>query len=131
MNCAPVLTGYSAIRPTSVSYTKGWQQRLQTRRSACSTANTLIVIGLALTLVRRDWRWRLLNADLDGQRFHVYRSGHRATPEYPRLSRRPPSAQRPPGGAPGTVAEDEEGLGTMDTLGRNMAWLLQLTASAR
>ena len=35
------------------------------------------------------------------------------------------------GGAPGAVAEDEEGLGTMDTLGRNMAWLLKLTAPAR
>lgn len=35
------------------------------------------------------------------------------------------------GGAPGTVAEDDEGMGTMDTLGRNMAWLLKLTAGAR
>ncbi len=35
------------------------------------------------------------------------------------------------GGAPGAVAEDEEGMGTMDNLGRNMAWLLKLTAEAR
>ncbi len=35
------------------------------------------------------------------------------------------------GGPPGAVAEDEEGMGTMDNLGRNMAWLLGLTAPAR
>jgi hypothetical protein len=35
------------------------------------------------------------------------------------------------GGAPGAVAEDEEGMGTMDNLGRNMSWLLKLTAEAR
>ena len=35
------------------------------------------------------------------------------------------------GGAPGAVAEDDEGMGTMDNLGRNMAWLLKLTAEAR
>ena len=35
------------------------------------------------------------------------------------------------GGLPGTVDEDDEGLATMDNLGRNMAWLLKLTAPAR
>lgn len=35
------------------------------------------------------------------------------------------------GGAPGAVAEDDEGMDTMETLGRNMAWLLKLTAPAR
>lgn len=35
------------------------------------------------------------------------------------------------GGPPGAVAGDEEGLQTMETLGKNMAWLLRLTAGAR
>ncbi len=35
------------------------------------------------------------------------------------------------GGLPGAVADDEEGMGTMENLGRNMAWLLRLTAPAR
>ena len=35
------------------------------------------------------------------------------------------------GGAPGAVAEDDEAMGTMETLGRNMAWLLKLTSHAR
>ena len=35
------------------------------------------------------------------------------------------------GGAQGEVEADEEGLDTMDVLGRNMAWLLKLTAAAR
>ena len=35
------------------------------------------------------------------------------------------------GGAPGEVADDEEGLRAMDTLGANMAWLLKLTAHER
>jgi multimeric flavodoxin WrbA len=35
------------------------------------------------------------------------------------------------GGPSGAVAEDEEGMGTMDNLGRNMAWVLKLTAGAR
>jgi multimeric flavodoxin WrbA len=35
------------------------------------------------------------------------------------------------GGAAGAVAEDDEGLATMDTLGHAMAWLLKLTAHAR
>lgn len=35
------------------------------------------------------------------------------------------------GGPVGAVAEDDEGMGTMETLGRNMAWLLKRTAGAR
>ncbi|MCK8115509.1 flavodoxin family protein [Anaerosoma tenue] len=35
------------------------------------------------------------------------------------------------GGLPGDVEEDEEGMRTMDTLGRNMAWLLEHTAAHR
>lgn len=35
------------------------------------------------------------------------------------------------GGPPGAVEEDAEGLATMETLGRNMAWLLKLTAAHR
>ncbi|MRS11798.1 MAG: flavodoxin family protein [Actinobacteria bacterium] len=35
------------------------------------------------------------------------------------------------GGPAGAVAEDDEGMATMDTLGKNMAWLLKLTAEAR
>ncbi|MDO8879184.1 MAG: flavodoxin family protein [Coriobacteriia bacterium] len=35
------------------------------------------------------------------------------------------------GGASGAVADDDEGMATMETLGRNMAWLLRLTAHAR
>lgn len=35
------------------------------------------------------------------------------------------------GGPPGAVEEDEEGMRTMETLGRNMAWLLKLTAAHR
>ncbi|MBM4429957.1 MAG: bifunctional folylpolyglutamate synthase/dihydrofolate synthase, partial [Chloroflexi bacterium] len=38
-----------------------------------------------LTLVTRDWHWRLLGSDLDGQRLTVYRRGHEARPEYPEL----------------------------------------------
>jgi dihydrofolate synthase/folylpolyglutamate synthase len=38
-----------------------------------------------LTLVGRDWWWQPLDADLHGQRFHVYRVGHQAAPEYPAL----------------------------------------------
>lgn len=34
-------------------------------------------------------------------------------------------------GPPGAVADDAEGMTTMDDLGRNMAWLLKLTADAR
>jgi len=39
-----------------------------------------------LKVVGRNWRWRFLDADLSGQRFHVYRDGHEDTPEYPVLS---------------------------------------------
>jgi len=35
------------------------------------------------------------------------------------------------GGPPGAVEEDEEGMRTMDTLGTNMAWLLEHTAAHR
>ncbi|MDZ4167415.1 MAG: flavodoxin family protein [Coriobacteriia bacterium] len=35
------------------------------------------------------------------------------------------------GGPSGAVADDDEGMATMETLGRNMAWLLRLTAHAR
>jgi len=35
------------------------------------------------------------------------------------------------GGPPGAVEEDEEGMRTMDTLGKNMAWLLKHTAGYR
>jgi multimeric flavodoxin WrbA len=35
------------------------------------------------------------------------------------------------GGPAGAVEADEEGLSTMETLGKNMAWLLRLTAGAR
>jgi len=35
------------------------------------------------------------------------------------------------GGPPGAVEQDAEGLATMETLGRNMAWLLKLTAAHR
>lgn len=35
------------------------------------------------------------------------------------------------GGLPGAVEDDEEGMRTMDNLGRNMAWLLKLTGPAR
>lgn len=35
------------------------------------------------------------------------------------------------GGPIGTVEHDEEGLRTMDNLGKNIAWLLKLTADAR
>lgn len=35
------------------------------------------------------------------------------------------------GGAPGAVLEDAEGLATMDRLGRNMGWLIKLTAASR
>ena len=35
------------------------------------------------------------------------------------------------GGPVGAVAEDEEGLATMDNLARNMAWVLKLTAGER
>jgi multimeric flavodoxin WrbA len=35
------------------------------------------------------------------------------------------------GGPAGAVAEDDEGMGTMENLGRNMAWLLKQTAGAR
>ncbi|MBN2247105.1 MAG: flavodoxin family protein [Coriobacteriia bacterium] len=35
------------------------------------------------------------------------------------------------GGAAGAVAEDAEGMATMETLGRHMAWLLKLTAASR
>jgi multimeric flavodoxin WrbA len=35
------------------------------------------------------------------------------------------------GGPSGAVAEDDEGIATMETLGRNMAWLLRLTAHER
>ena len=35
------------------------------------------------------------------------------------------------GGPPGAVAEDDEGMATMETLGRNMAWALKLTAGSR
>jgi multimeric flavodoxin WrbA len=35
------------------------------------------------------------------------------------------------GGPVGAVEEDAEGLATMETLGRNMAWLLKLTAASR
>jgi multimeric flavodoxin WrbA len=35
------------------------------------------------------------------------------------------------GGPSGAVADDDEGMATMETLGRNMAWLLRQTAHAR
>jgi len=35
------------------------------------------------------------------------------------------------GGPPGAVEEDAEGMATMETLGRNMAWLLRCTADCR
>lgn len=35
------------------------------------------------------------------------------------------------GAAPGEVEADDEGMATMDVLGRNMAWLLKQTAGAR
>lgn len=35
------------------------------------------------------------------------------------------------GGERGAVADDDEGMTTMENLGRNMAWLLRLTAHAR
>jgi multimeric flavodoxin WrbA len=35
------------------------------------------------------------------------------------------------GGPTGAVEQDEEGLRTMENLGKNMAWLLKLTAGAR
>ena len=39
-----------------------------------------------LQVVGQEWRWQLLDADLSGQRLHVYRDGHEGTPEYPALS---------------------------------------------
>lgn len=35
------------------------------------------------------------------------------------------------GGPPGAVEDDAEGMSTMDNLGRNIAWLVKLTAHAR
>jgi len=39
-----------------------------------------------LEVVGRDWHWQLLEADLSGQRFRIYRDGKERTPEYPLLS---------------------------------------------
>jgi dihydrofolate synthase/folylpolyglutamate synthase len=45
-------------------------------------AATAAECGAPLVLAGRDWLWRILSEDLDGQRLDLYRPGHEATPEY-------------------------------------------------
>ena len=46
---------------------------------------TCVERGSPLTWAHEAWRYRLLGADLAGQRLALYRAGHEAQPEYPNL----------------------------------------------
>ena len=57
------------------------------RPSALSVIEeTCTRLASPLTLVGRDWNWRFIDADLNHQRFDVYRADHQAAPEYPELT---------------------------------------------